>query len=185
MPRCATAAFPHPLVHIYQSNAEKGLTNVLSYALSDLMVWQGLVVYVKGSKRLQGLIASHSIYRLGDIINHFRTKTLGLKPLNLRSGPGLTDRLRIPWAYCMSPALVPKPDDWTNHIGEFYILLSYYMYIHKIAQTWLGFISWILLQTTILLNPWKSSWRRVNRLYTSGLWLVLLVCAKLTKSTTF
>ncbi|KAB5595196.1 Sterol 3-beta-glucosyltransferase UGT80A2 [Ceratobasidium theobromae] len=94
MPWCATAAFPHPLVHIYQSNAEKGLTNVLSYALSDLMVWQGL----------------------GDIINHFRTKTLGLKPLNLRSGPGLTDRLRIPWAYCMSPALVPKPDDWTNHI---------------------------------------------------------------------
>ncbi|KAG8698648.1 hypothetical protein FRC08_005788, partial [Ceratobasidium sp. 394] len=102
MPWCATADFPHPLVNILQSNAEKGLTNVLSYALAELMTWQGL----------------------GDVINHFRTSTLGLKPLSLRSGPGVTDRLRVPWTYCMSPALVPKPDDWTNHIDVvgFYFL---------------------------------------------------------------
>ncbi|KAG9102858.1 hypothetical protein FRC06_000972 [Ceratobasidium sp. 370] len=102
MPWCATAEFPHPLVNILQSNAEKGLTNVLSYALAELMTWQGL----------------------GDVINNFRTSTLGLKPLSFRSGPGVTDRLRVPWTYCMSPALVPKPDDWTNHIDVvgFYFL---------------------------------------------------------------
>ncbi|CAE6429532.1 unnamed protein product [Rhizoctonia solani] len=102
MPWCATADFPHPLVNVLQSNAGTGLTNVLSYALADIMTWQGL----------------------GDVINNFRTKTLGLKPLSLRSGAGLVDRLRIPWTYCMSPALVPKPDDWTNHIDVvgFYFL---------------------------------------------------------------
>lgn len=41
--RSATTDFPHPLVNILQSNAEKGLTNVLSYALAELMTWQGLV----------------------------------------------------------------------------------------------------------------------------------------------
>ncbi|KAJ1310549.1 hypothetical protein OPQ81_007279 [Rhizoctonia solani] len=102
MPWCATADFPHPLVNVLQSNAGMGLTNVLSYALAELMTWQGL----------------------GDVINSFRTKTLGLQPLSLRSGAGLVDRLRIPWTYCMSPALVPKPDDWTNHIDVvgFYFL---------------------------------------------------------------
>lgn len=102
MPWCPTTSFPHPLVNISQSNAEKGLTNVLSYALAELMTWQGL----------------------GDVINSFRTSTLGLKPLSFRSGPGVTDRLRIPWTYCMSPALVPKPSDWTNHIDVvgFYFL---------------------------------------------------------------
>ncbi|CAE6479214.1 unnamed protein product [Rhizoctonia solani] len=102
MPWSATADFPHPLVNILQSNAGQGLTNVLSYALAELMTWQGL----------------------GDVINDFRTKTLGLKPLSIRSGAGIIDRLRIPWTYCMSPALVPKPDDWTNHIDVvgFYFL---------------------------------------------------------------
>lgn len=55
--------------------------------------------------------------RIGDIVNNFRTRTLGLGPLTLRSGPGLVDRVKVPWTYCMSPALVPKPDDWKNHIG--------------------------------------------------------------------
>ncbi|QRW26844.1 glycosyltransferase family 1 protein [Rhizoctonia solani] len=102
MPWCATTDFPHPLVNVLQSNAGMGLTNVLSYALAELMTWQGL----------------------GDVINHFRTQTLGLEPLSLRSGAGLVDRIRVPWTYCMSPALVPKPDDWTNHIDVvgFYFL---------------------------------------------------------------
>ncbi|CAE6434488.1 unnamed protein product [Rhizoctonia solani] len=102
MPWSATADFPHPLVNVLQSNAGRGLTNVLSYALAELMTWQGL----------------------GDLVNNFRTGTLGLKPLSLRSGAGLVDRLRVPWTYCMSPALVPKPDDWTNHIDVvgFYFL---------------------------------------------------------------
>ena len=55
--------------------------------------------------------------RLGDLVNSFRSQELGLQPLSLRTGPGLADRLKVPWTYCMSPALVPKPDDWKSHIG--------------------------------------------------------------------
>ncbi|KAJ7118977.1 glycosyltransferase family 1 protein [Mycena epipterygia] len=97
-----TASFPHPLVNIKSSNAENGLTNYLSYALADIMTWQGI----------------------GDLVNNFRTRTLGLEPLSLRSGPSLVDRVKIPWTYCMSPALVPKPDDWKNYIDVvgFYFL---------------------------------------------------------------
>ncbi|KAG8808953.1 hypothetical protein FRC17_003685, partial [Serendipita sp. 399] len=102
MPWSPTTAFPHPLVNISQSNAEVGLTNYLSYALAEIMTWQGL----------------------GDVINKFRRKSLGLEPLSIRSGPGIVDRLKIPWTYCFSPSLVPKPSDWKNHIDVvgFYFL---------------------------------------------------------------
>ncbi|KAF8191604.1 glycosyltransferase family 1 protein [Mycena galopus ATCC 62051] len=102
MPWSPTTAFPHPLVNIQSSNAESGLTNYLTYALADIMTWQGI----------------------GDLVNSFRTRTLGLEPLSLRAGPGLVDRVKIPWTYCMSPALVPKPDDWKNYIDVvgFYFL---------------------------------------------------------------
>lgn len=102
MPWCPTAAFPHPLVNISQSNAEPGLTNYLSYGLAEMMTWQGL----------------------GGVINEFRTSKLGLSALNVRSGPGLVDRLKIPWTYCFSPLLVPRPIDWQNHIDVvgFYFL---------------------------------------------------------------
>ncbi|KAL1740842.1 glycosyltransferase family 1 protein [Schizophyllum fasciatum] len=102
MPWCATGAFPHPLVDISFSNAGERLTNYISYALADILTWQGM----------------------GDIVNKFRNRALGLPSLSVRSGPGLADRLRIPWTYCMSPALVPKPTDWANHIDVvgFYFL---------------------------------------------------------------
>ncbi|KAH7911918.1 glycosyltransferase family 1 protein [Hygrophoropsis aurantiaca] len=102
MPWSPTKTFPHPLVNINTSNAEPGLTNYLSYALADLLTWQGI----------------------GDIINDFRKKTLGLSILTLRSGAGLVDRLKIPWTYCMSPTLIPPPQDWKNHIDVvgFYFL---------------------------------------------------------------
>lgn len=102
MPWSPTAAFSHPLVNITNSNAGFGLSNYLSYAMAEILTWQGV----------------------GDVVNNFRTSTLGLQPLTLRSGPGLVDRLKVPWTYCMSPALVPKPDDWMNHIDVigFYFL---------------------------------------------------------------
>lgn len=43
MPWCSTAAFPHPLVNINQSNAEPKVTNYYSYSLVDIMTWQGYV----------------------------------------------------------------------------------------------------------------------------------------------
>ncbi|KAG8898178.1 hypothetical protein FRC00_003165 [Tulasnella sp. 408] len=84
------------------SNAEGGLSNYLSYATADLIQWQGI----------------------GDLINSFRTKTLGLDALSIRSGPSLADRLKVPWTYCFSPTLIPKPKDWMNHIDVvgFYFL---------------------------------------------------------------
>ncbi|TFK45549.1 glycosyltransferase family 1 protein [Heliocybe sulcata] len=104
MPWSPTKSFPHPLVNINSSNAEPGLTNYLTYALAELLTWQGI----------------------GDIVNDFRSKALGLTPLSLRSGPGLTDRLRVPYTYCLSPSLVPKPKDWKSHIdiAGFYFMDS-------------------------------------------------------------
>ncbi|PPQ66045.1 hypothetical protein CVT26_010801 [Gymnopilus dilepis] len=101
MPWSPTTAFPHPLVNITDSNAGYGVNNYLSYAAADLLTWHGIV----------------------DIINDFRTR-VGLPSLSIRSGPGYVDRLKVPWSYCMSPALVPKPDDWKNHIDVtgFYFL---------------------------------------------------------------
>ncbi|KAL0569753.1 hypothetical protein V5O48_012214 [Marasmius crinis-equi] len=102
MPWCPTTEFQHPLVNVQDSNAQKGMTNYLSYALADILTWQGI----------------------GDIVNKFRTRTLNLKDLNIRTGPSLVDTLKVPWTYCMSPALVPKPKDWKNHIDVvgFYFL---------------------------------------------------------------
>nr|XP_019043873.1 hypothetical protein I302_07144 [Kwoniella bestiolae CBS 10118]OCF22803.1 hypothetical protein I302_07144 [Kwoniella bestiolae CBS 10118] len=94
MPWSPTTAFNHPLVRVEQSNAEKGLTNFLSFALAEMLTWQGL----------------------GDVINSFRSKTLYLEPLSMSSGPSVVDRLKVPWTYCWSEGLIEKPKDWKNHI---------------------------------------------------------------------
>ncbi|WWC91963.1 uncharacterized protein L201_006916 [Kwoniella dendrophila CBS 6074] len=102
MPWSPTTAFNHPLVNVAQSNAEKGLTNYLSFALAEMLTWQGL----------------------GDVINSFRSKTLFLEPLSMGSGPSVVDRLKVPWTYCWSQALIEKPKDWKEHIdiSGFYFL---------------------------------------------------------------
>jgi hypothetical protein len=73
------------------------MTNWLSYDMANLLQWQGL----------------------GDIINAFRSVTLGLEPLTMRSGPYIVDRLRVPYTYCWSDGLIQKPPDWGNHVGEY------------------------------------------------------------------
>ncbi|KAL8913269.1 MAG: hypothetical protein Q9171_001916 [Xanthocarpia ochracea] len=102
MPWSPTQAFPHPLANIQNSNADQSITNFMSYALVEMMTWQGL----------------------GDVINRFREKSLGLEPVSLMWAPGMASRLRIPYTYCWSPALIPKPKDWGNHISVsgFYFL---------------------------------------------------------------
>lgn len=69
-------------------------TNFISYPLVELMVWQGL----------------------GDLMNEFRTKTLGLDPVSTLWAPGATYRLHVPFTYLWSPGLVPKPEDWGSEI---------------------------------------------------------------------
>ncbi|KAK0123702.1 hypothetical protein ONS95_008712 [Cadophora gregata] len=102
MPYSPTQAFPHPLANIQSSNADPMLTNYLSYAMIEVLVWQGL----------------------GDLINRFRTKCLGLDPVSVIWAPGMLQRLKIPHTYCWSPALIPKPKDWGPHINisGFYLL---------------------------------------------------------------
>ncbi|KAG8763486.1 hypothetical protein FRC11_002889 [Ceratobasidium sp. 423] len=102
MPWSPTTSFPHPLVNVRNSQAEPRLTNYLTYGLADAMTWQGL----------------------GHTINKFRRKRLGLPSLSVISGSGIIERCGVPWTYCMSPALVPKPQDWVNHIDVvgFYFL---------------------------------------------------------------
>ncbi|KAM0795599.1 hypothetical protein BDR22DRAFT_870272 [Usnea florida] len=102
MPWSPTQAFPHPLANIQSSNADTSLTNFMSYALVEMMTWQGL----------------------GDMINRFREKSLTLEPVSLMWAPGMASRLRIPYTYCWSPALIPKPKDWGPHISisGFYFL---------------------------------------------------------------
>lgn len=102
MPYSPTQSFPHPLANIQSSNADPQLTNYISYAMIEVLSWQGL----------------------GDIINRFRTKCLGLEPVSRIWAPGMLHRLKVPHTYCWSPALIPKPKDWASHISisGFYFL---------------------------------------------------------------
>ncbi len=66
----------------------------MSYPLVELMTWQGL----------------------GDLVNRFRVKTLGLEPMSTLWAPGQLFRLKVPYTYLWSPGLVPKPPDWGPEI---------------------------------------------------------------------
>ncbi|KAI1101553.1 glycosyltransferase family 1 protein [Jackrogersella minutella] len=93
-PYTPTQAFPHPLASVKKSNVDPGYTNFISYPLVEMMVWQGL----------------------GDLVNDFRVKTLGLDPVSTLWAPGATYRLHVPFTYLWSPGLVPKPEDWGEEI---------------------------------------------------------------------
>ena len=78
MPWSATKAFPHPLANIQSSNTDPKINNSFSYDLVETMTWQGL----------------------GELINQFRHKVLGLESVNLLRAPGMEGRLLIPYTYC-------------------------------------------------------------------------------------
>ena len=94
-PYTPTQAFPHPLANIKQSDVEAGYANFMSYPLVELMTWQGL----------------------GDLVNRFRTKTLGLEEVSTLWAPGQLFRMKVPYTYLWSPGLVPKPEDWGPEIS--------------------------------------------------------------------
>jgi len=105
MPWSPTQSFPHPLANIISSNTDPNMANFVTYALVDMLTWQGL----------------------GDVINRFRERSLGLEPISIMWAPGMASRLRIPWTYCWSPALIPKPADWGQYIdisGFYFLNLS-------------------------------------------------------------
>ncbi|KAJ4349079.1 hypothetical protein N0V95_004904 [Ascochyta clinopodiicola] len=102
MPWSPTQQFPHPLANIQSSNADPTITNYMSYIMVDLLTWQGL----------------------GDIINRFRKESLALDAISMIWAPAMLARLKIPFTYCWSPALIPKPNDWSHYISiaGFYFL---------------------------------------------------------------
>ncbi|KUI63156.1 Sterol 3-beta-glucosyltransferase UGT80A2 [Cytospora mali] len=93
-PYTPTKSFPHPLATIKKSNVDVGYTNFMSYPLVEMMVWQGL----------------------GDLVNGFRIRTLGLDPVSTLWAPGSLYRMNVPFSYLWSPSLVPKPSDWGDEI---------------------------------------------------------------------
>ncbi|CAG8237173.1 unnamed protein product [Penicillium salamii] len=93
MPWSSTRAFPHPLANLKYSNTEPKIANFVSYGIVEWMTWQGL----------------------GDVINDWRA-TLDLEPVPATEGPSLCDTLKVPFTYCWSPSLMPKPIEWPAHI---------------------------------------------------------------------
>lgn len=95
-PYSPTQAFPHPLANIkpQKSNVNESYVNFMSYPLVEMMTFQGL----------------------GDLVNNFREKTLGLEPVSQIWAPGALYRMKVPYTYLWSPSLVPKPKDWGPEI---------------------------------------------------------------------
>jgi UDP:flavonoid glycosyltransferase YjiC (YdhE family) len=95
-PYSPTQSFPHPLANItpQKSNTSVEYINFMSYPLVEMMTWQGL----------------------GDLVNRFRVKTLGLEPVSSLWAPGALYRMKVPYTYLWSPGLVPKPKDWGPEI---------------------------------------------------------------------
>lgn len=93
MPWSSTRAFPHPLANFKGGQIKTTLVNYASYGIVEWLTWQGL----------------------GDVINEFR-ESLDLEEVPASVGPVLAAALKIPFTYCWSPALVPKPPDWPSHI---------------------------------------------------------------------
>ncbi|KAI3391137.1 hypothetical protein diail_7904, partial [Diaporthe ilicicola] len=95
MPWTSTKMFPHPLANVKASDtgSDQSTVNFVSYAAVEWLTWQGL----------------------SDVINDWR-HSLELEPVPASEGPCLAETLRIPFTYCWSPDLVPKPKDWGSHI---------------------------------------------------------------------
>lgn len=73
---------------------DESYINFMSFPLVEMMTWQGL----------------------GDLVNRFRVKTLGLEPVSSLWAPGALYRMKVPYTYLWSPKLVPKPKDWGPEI---------------------------------------------------------------------
>ncbi|KAI9369654.1 hypothetical protein BJX61DRAFT_549434 [Aspergillus egyptiacus] len=94
MPWSATQAVPHPLANIRSKNTKPSVANFASYPIVEIIMWEGL----------------------GDLINRFRKRELGLDQLDAIRAPSIAHRLQIPFTYLWSPALLEKPFDWDSHI---------------------------------------------------------------------
>ncbi|KAK9830159.1 hypothetical protein WJX72_010056 [[Myrmecia] bisecta] len=105
MPWTPTKAFPHPLARLNNVKSSRliGLRNYLSYIAVNELLYSGM----------------------SGIFRRFRTETLGLTPL--RAGHRAADLVTahdVPFTYCWSQQLVPKPSDWgpkVDVVGYFFL----------------------------------------------------------------
>lgn len=65
---------------------------------------------------IRWLILRRTWQGLGDLVNRFRVKTLGLEPVSTLWAPGQLFRMKVPYTYMWSPGLIPKPADWGPEI---------------------------------------------------------------------
>ncbi|CAG8102889.1 unnamed protein product [Penicillium olsonii] len=93
MPWSQTKSFAHPLANFKADDSDQGLKNYISYDLVNWLTWQGV----------------------GDVVNRWR-KELDLDTVATFEGPHLAEILKVPFTYCWSPALVPKPSDWPSYV---------------------------------------------------------------------
>ncbi|CAG8019211.1 unnamed protein product [Penicillium salamii] len=93
MPWTNTRSFPHPLANFNADGPDQDFKNYASYDIVNWLTWQGT----------------------GDVVNRWR-KDLDLDEVATFEGPHLARILKVPFTYCWSPALVPKPVDWPSHI---------------------------------------------------------------------
>ncbi|KAI8820297.1 uncharacterized protein EV422DRAFT_532330 [Fimicolochytrium jonesii] len=102
MPWVRTISFPHPLTNIEHSKTVHKLVNKMSYGVVDTLTWLGV----------------------GDVINEFRRDVLGLKRMGVQQGTETVEYMEVPWTFCWSPSLIPKPVDWGPNIAisGFYFL---------------------------------------------------------------
>jgi hypothetical protein len=77
MPWTPTQSFPHPLAVLNQAGCKPTVANFVSYAVVDMMIWEGL----------------------GDLVNTWRKNCLALDDLDSITAPSLIHRLRIPYSY--------------------------------------------------------------------------------------
>jgi hypothetical protein len=61
---------------------------------------------------------SDRLARIYYVVDHFRRTTLGLSQIPLDNNGGLLRMLDVPHTYLVSSALIPRPEDWSNQIGN-------------------------------------------------------------------
>ncbi|KAJ9490101.1 hypothetical protein VN97_g3169 [Penicillium thymicola] len=89
MPWSPTTVFLHPLANLKNIPSDQAWLNRVSYGVVDWLSWQGV-----------------------GVINDWRKHELELEPISLSDGPFILTKLNVPYTYCWSPGLVPKPNDW-------------------------------------------------------------------------
>ncbi|CAF1660185.1 unnamed protein product, partial [Adineta ricciae] len=105
MPYSPTTAFPHPLGNVNYAKESRERLNAFSYRFVETLLW----------------------LCIGDQINTFRHDVLKLPSLDIRQATSVMIDEKVPYIYCWSPSLVPKPPDWPEYVsipGFFFLDLA-------------------------------------------------------------